>query len=321
MRKPAKEEGRLDSLGRRIGFVRQPTGRLVTLAALELKTLEWMHRHGDLSTPFVHRFNTLMGSCLSESRRTTSYRLRNLFHETRTPHRGAYIDWPHQQVEGVSYPDSKYRVHRPSKHALTALKEHGLFHANTPSSSSSWWHDFLRASYTASIELACLEQPEEYRFIHHDTVVNNAIAKTGAPPVFKVGSETFNPDVLFGIRYNGEGKVRLFAVEIDMMTESIFSRTTRTKTIRGNLLQYRQFIKSGRYKQLFAFGGRFCLIFLTVNAQHARNIMRQADGEEFFLFNSVPEFTPPRRPPAPMPWLFTEPYDRPGHAPELISAP
>jgi hypothetical protein len=319
MRKPLVQPPRTDALGRRIGFVRQPTGKSITLTDNELITMQWMHRHGDLSTPFIYRFNSLMGFTTSKNCRTTSYRYRDLYHETKTSHKGAYIDWPHQQIEGVNYPDSKYKVHRLSKKAIRALQDAGLYHENTPKSSSSWWHDFARSSYTASVDLACLAHSEDYRFIHHDTVINNVVAKTGRPPSFRIGDTTFNPDVLYGIHYLKTNAVRLFAVEIDMNTESIEFNNQKTKTIEVSQQQYQRYIKTGRYKKEFAFGGGFFLVTITTNPTHALNMMRIAPQEPFMLYNCVPNFVPPRKPPEPMPWFFTEPYDRPGHDPLYIN--
>ena len=79
------------------------------------------------------------------------------------------------------------------------------------------------------------------------------------------------------------------------------------------MAQYRQYIKSGRYKKEFAFGGGFFLVTVTVNPTHALNMMKIAAGEEFFLFQWVPDFEYYVKPPDVMPWLFTEAYDRPGH--------
>ena len=155
MRKPPKQEPRKDKCNRRIGFVRQPKGKYILLSTNEYMTLEWMHRHGGYATtPFIHRFNSLMGFTKSKDCRTTSYRFCNLFHEDDTDHGGPYIDWPYQQTHGVNYPDSKYRTHRTSKFAIEALKAAHLYHENTPEASSSHWHDILRSACTQSIAIA-----------------------------------------------------------------------------------------------------------------------------------------------------------------------
>jgi hypothetical protein len=322
MRKPPKQEPRKDKCNRRIGFVRQPKGKYILLSTNEYMTLEWMHRHGGYATtPFIHRFNSLMGFTKSKDCRTTSYRFCNLFHEDDTDHGGPYIDWPYQQTHGVNYPDSKYRTHRTSKFAIEALKEAYLYHENIPEPSSSHWHDILRSACTQSIDLACMEKPDEYRFMHHDTVINNVIAKTGGPPSFKVGKERFVPDAMFGIHYLKQNTVRLFALEADMGTKSIESKGTKVRDIKTTLELYRQYIKGGLYKKDFAFSGGFFLNMITINPTHMKKIMDVATEEPFLLFNWAPHFVFDRKPPEPMLWLFTDSYDRQGHEPFDISLP
>ncbi|WP_223413043.1 replication-relaxation family protein [Roseovarius aestuarii] len=317
MRKPPNQIARTDSLGRRINFVRSPKGVYIHLSDRDLKTLSWQHRHGDLPTPYIHKYRYLMGYSKSPKTVCTSRRYRDFFHETKTRHNGAYIDWPFQQLQDVFRPNSSFRVHRPSKHAIEALRDADLLRLSTPASSSSWWHDFLRSCFTANIELQCLEQPDVFTFIHHDTVINNAIEKVGQAPKFQVAGETFSPDVLFGIRYNEAKKVKLFAVEIDMMTESINSEKNGN-SIREKMRRYQSYIKSGAYKKEFAFGGGFFNIYLTTNYRHACNMVKNAPEEPFLLFSWVPYFVFPRRPPELMPWLFNEAYDRSGHSPFFI---
>ena len=314
MRKSHVQTPRTDSLGRRLGFERQPTGTLIKPLPNELLTWQWQHRHGDLTLPYIFRYRQLMGFTDAKTSYTTSRRYRNLFHETNTIHKGAYMDWPYQQKHGVDYPNCAHKVHRPSASALKALGEHSMLKENTPHSSSSWWHDFFRTCCTASIELACLEKPDEFRFIHHDTVINNAIAKTGKTPSFHVDDERFMPDAMFGIQYIKTNKVRLFALEADMMTKPIRSKGKNIRDVETTLKLYRQYIKRGLYKKEFAFGGGFFMMMVTVLPKHLENIMKVAADEKFFLFNWAAHFIAEaeRKPQPPMPWLFTEPHDRPG---------
>jgi len=310
MRKPPRQEPKHDALGRRIGDTRQPTEKHIFINDVDLERLEFLHRHGALPTPYIHERTKQH----SKNDRATNYRLRDLYHEIETGFGGPLLDRPPQQYR-TKNPERNYCVHSISKYGIRALGKAGRTHENTPLSSGSWDHDFLRACYTASIELGCRSKPDLFRFIHHDTVINNAIKKTGKVPEFRIDGKNFVPDALFGIHYLKQNKVRLFAVEIDMMTESITSKSRRTKTVELIFDHYRKFIGNGLYKRQFAFGGSFFLVVITVNPTHAHNIMKRIPHEEFILFNWIDGFEYYIKPPNVMPWLFAETYDRCGHAP------
>lgn len=249
---------------------------------------------------------------INKNLRSTNYRLCDLFHD------GGYIDRPPQQLR-TETPGNKFLVHRLSKKGREVLGSRIVEH--TPKGSSSWEHDFLRSCYTATMELACREKPEEFGFIPHHKVIENAMKKTGKYPVFQVDGEVFNPDALFGIHYKKTNAFRLFAVEIDMMTESLTSKSGRTKTIQKSLEQYREFIKKGMYKSLFPKVDGFMLITITINYTHAENMVKIAPKEPFFLFNWVPGFEYYVTPPPLMPHLFYEGYARSGHSEFNISNP
>jgi|GEM_PF-3641268 len=321
MRKPPVKEKRLDSLNRRLYHTRQPKGKEIILTPTDIIRLEFLHRHGDLPTRFIHEYTKE----LVTNERSTVYRLGHLFHEDDTGWEGPLIDRPPQQWAGQEKPNKNQLVHRASRHAIKALQHAGRFHEDVPKTSSkdNWKHDFMRACYTASVDLAATEKPDEYGFIHHDTVIRNAIKTTGSEPVFEAGGENFRPDALFGIQYKKEELINLFAVEIDRGTEDIkiTAKNKDGKSIEKSLKQYREYIKTGKYKKYFPEVNSFMLITITVSYRRAKNMKKVADDEPFFLFNWMPGFDFFMTPPKPMPHFFTEGNARSGHPEFNISTP
>jgi len=58
------------------------------------------------------------------------------------------------------------------------------------------------------------------------------------------------PDGIFSITHAESNKSLLFFLEVDMGTETLSSRSTRTKDIRRKILSYQEIFRSLRYKQL-----------------------------------------------------------------------
>jgi len=58
------------------------------------------------------------------------------------------------------------------------------------------------------------------------------------------------PDGIFSVTHAESNKSLLFFLEVDMGTETLSSRSTRTRDIRGKILSYQEIFRSLRYKQL-----------------------------------------------------------------------
>jgi len=308
MRRPPKKTPRQDAIGRRLRHIPQSTGKRIELTETDTLRFEFLHRHGDLPAPFVHEYTRH----LVKNYQSTYKRLGRLFHEKNTDHKGTYLERdPRQWATRNS--DYNYIVYRTNKRSEAVLQELGRYKENTPHTSSSWTHDFLRACYSASIELACLREPDKYGYIHHDEIMDR-IGEVS----FSADGETFRPDLIHGIRYKENGSARLFMVEIDCNTEQGRStKKNRDRTYQHKLEIYKSYISGGLYKEDFGMAGGLMMVTVTTNPTHLDNLVEIADnlfenGSNYMLFNYVDGFGYYFEPPKEAFPLFEEPWIRAG---------
>lgn len=343
MKTPPKPAKQYDGLNRRLPWVRNSTGKFIELRSADLVRFDAIQRHGCLDSKLLHEFTKTE----AKNVRSSSYRLGRLFHEDNTKYKGPYLERPPQQFGTVNsyYHHSVYDL---NKRSLAALGEAGMLREHRPAKSTSWVHDFLLASVTASAELGTLRNPEKYRFICEA----EALARLGIELYFPVSYSYTDihgkpfahkghvkPDALFGIEYLETGTVRWFLVEVYRHTATgrASDSNAERKDHRRSLLQYRKFIFGKGYEQYFGKGG-VVLLHVTANDTNRRNIMKIAEevsplshtdedgkpvgkGFNFALFRSVPDFDYYFKPPGPMYELFDEPWERACRDPYLINAP
>ena len=308
MKRPQKPEPKQDSLGRFSRDCPVSTGERVEPGERDLIWFEKLNRHGDLPSPILHDFTKATHKSADYTRR----RLQTLWKEKNTPNKGRYLDRPWQRNNTPNV-RSNHEIYTLTNSSIKTLKERGLYHAAIPKCCSSWRHDFLRACYSASMELACMQNGLTY--IHHDEIIK----KIGKDH-FTVDREKIRPDVIHGIRYKN-GTVRLFLVEIDCVTEPIRSNSKRrNKHFRGSLAQYKKFIGNGIYKEALGMSSGVLLVTVTTNMTHMHNLIEEANslfknGCNYMLFGFVPNFEFYFKPPDPLYTLFNEPWLRPGKAP------
>ncbi|MEQ9135736.1 MAG: replication-relaxation family protein [Thalassobaculum sp.] len=301
--------------------VPRTTGRRVTLTPRDLVWFEMLHRHGALPITYLYQFTKDQFRSLDAAKN----RATPLFHEANTPHNGQYLSRPGQQWATLSPNAMQHElVHELRPAAERALKDAGLWRERAPQPSPSHWHhDFMVSCFTASVHLATLGT--EYGYVFQDEILDRAVATM----TFDVGERRsakeipLRPDRMFGIRYPS-GKVRVFILEADRATETLRSTLPR-KTIERNVRQYRAFIGGGLYKDALKLSGGVLVIYATTARDRMRNIQEViAEGSPggrnaYSLTTYLPEFGPYTRPPAVMPRLFTDPYERVGHEPFMIS--
>ena len=302
--------------------VPRSTGRRVFLTPRDLVWLEMLHRHGALPLSYLHEFTLDSASSLDASKN----RMTPLFHEANTPHGGPYLRRPRQQWAcETPFALQNELVHEITPAAERALRAAGRWREDAPQPSPSHWrHDFMVSCFTASVHLATLGT--EFEYVFQDEI----LARAGATMTFDVGYRfkgrniPLRPDRMFGIRYP-DGKVRVFILEADCATETLRSSLPR-KTIERNVHQYRAFIGGGLYKEALKLSGGVLVIYATTAEARMRNIQGVIEEgspngrSAYSLTTYLPEFGPYVKPPAIMPRLFTDPYERPGYPPFRINA-
>lgn len=293
-----------------------PTGARVYLSPRDIGWFEMVHRHGPLSYPYLAKFAELTGT--GASAKAANARLTKLFHE-------GFLTRPWQQFGTM---DARYQtiIYDLGDPAVEELQIRGLWRDRAPVTSHQHWvHDYACTCVTASLHLAALEHGHGYIF--QDEILNRA--DTGLE--FDVGYQEGGKDILLrpdrvaGITYPN-GKARFFLVELDRSNERQRTTKPNVKSIRRNGEQYRKFISEKRYKDALALPGGVMAMNLTISPGRMREMMR-VWGEVYggpcnhALFGYLPEFARYFKPPKVLSHLFTDPWERVGAEPLLVSMP
>jgi hypothetical protein len=173
---------RRDTLGRRPRDRRISTGKRVTPQERDLIWFQKLHEHGPLSSSYLHAFTKHLRS----SEKRARDRLTDLFNESNTPHKGAYLERPWQQFQTY---DARYQelVYDLAPAGEKALKQAGLWHTYGHVATGPWVHKYMVACITASIELEHTggSQPHLHSgFDHSGTRRHNAALRS---PVHQSG--------------------------------------------------------------------------------------------------------------------------------------
>ncbi len=286
-----------DSLNRRRRDRRQSTGKRITLQSRDLLWLQKLHEHGPLSSGFLHAFS----QHIARNEKRARDRLTDLFNETETPHRGAYLDRPMQQFRTF---DARYQplVYELAPAGERALKEHGLWSDFANAHAGPWQHRFMVACITASIELAALNSPD-VNFIPQRNILGRVKTQLRYPVPFtdpktgKTLKSDLIPDSVFGLEYikGTEKSYRFFLVEADRATEpsraSIFNRKSHLK----NFLQYREYVGRGLYKDHLGLTAGMLVLNVTSSECTRDRMLRllgelSPNGNTYQLLKFVPEF-------------------------------
>jgi hypothetical protein len=301
---------------RRSPRVPRSTGRRVTPREREYIWFEKLHRHGGaLPTAYLHAFT----KHLAASEKATTWRVRDLFHEANTPHRGTYLARNPQLQRGFVAVNPGV-MSELTPRAEAALRQRGLWRPNTPPPSPvNVRHDTLLACATASIELAVLqEDPGRYGYIFHDEIVDRA-----GRLKFEARGSPLIPDRAFGINYGDSGAL-IVLVEADMGTENLRAGGRR-KTIEHNLRQYDDFLGGG-YKEHFGEEMKPVVVYLTTLPQRLEHMLALAQEVvsrrtcTYLLFQALPEFADFLAPPPILTRLFLGPYRRAGRSDFYINS-
>lgn len=298
------------------------TGKRVTPQERDLLWFQALHRHGPLSSTYLHAFS----EHLRRNEKRARDRLTDLFNEDRTPHGGAYLTRPIQQFRtfDARYQDLVYELGAPAE---LALKEKGLWSDHAPAPSGPWTHRYMVSAITASIELATLSDPT-LTYIPQEAILARSGATLRHPVSFEnpvTGKEETRdliPDALFGLEYaTPQGKAyRFFVVEADRATEPSRASTFNRKSHLRNILQYRNYVGRGLYKDhLGLTAGMLVLNVTTTMATMEKMIdlcgeVSEGRGNSYMLFRTIDDFGGYFKPPKVLDEFLSKPWIRAGQS-------
>lgn len=317
-----------DFLNRRSRFDREPTGKLVDLTPRSIVWFEKLHTHGMLPLNYLHAFTQSLNRNLTWAKKHA----RDLYHENNTAHAGPYLDRPTEQedMRNAKYQHAIYELNRRS---IAALQEEDKYHASgfQPAlylrSKGLFNHELMASLITASLDLACLAQPDRYRYIPAWEIIERMpherqnVALT-IPVTFEyegqVVTKAVKPDRLCGIEYRAAGGRLLVAIEADRNSEGVRVADIEARSIRRKILQYRALIGTRTYKAHFAVSKTpMVVLTATTNAQHMTTMIdlvaELCGGSNTYLWHTaLPEFGRWMKVPPPMTDLLTRAYSRAG---------
>lgn len=312
-----------DALGRRTRMIRQPRGRRIGLQPRDLLWFEKLHRHGPLPTSYLYAFS----EHLAKDRCRTLKRLADLYNE------GGYLDRPKQQFQTI---DARYNqlVYELNERAERVLQREGRFSDHAAGPGGPWVHRLMVSCVTASLELAA-EARSDLRYIPQHAILDRAGVGLGTSVTYEhpVTGQTHNgdliPDAICGLEYcdGKRPRRRFFLIEADRNTEPNRSGRFDRKSFRKSILQYREYIGRGLYKEHLKLDDPVAVLTVTTSTRHMQNLINLVaeiapSGKNSFLcFQAVPAFGSPFKPPQPLPTLLTGPWERAGHAPAYIDRP
>lgn len=321
--------GELDSLGRRKRTTPVSTGKHITPQEADYLWFQKLHQHGPLPSSYLLEYT----AHLRKSQKRASERLTDLFNENETRHGGPYLIRPLQQFRTI---DSRYNqlVYDLGPPALKALVQKDPNISKTTTPSGPWLHRFMISCVTASIELATLKRPD-ISFIPQSQILERAKADLRCPVSItdpNTGRKLIKdliPDALFGLQYQtvGGNRFRFFAVECDRATEPATSNNFNRKSWLRNLLQYREYIVQGLYRDHLQLTAPLLVLSVTTDTKRQEKMLsvtkKEAgiDGNSYLLFQHWGDFGPVFRPPLPRHELLELPWQRAGYDAFCISKP
>lgn len=275
-----------------------------------------------LSTSYLLEFTKDLRA--SEARQKD--RLTILFNEHNNPHGYAYLDRPWQQFDTL---DARYHqlIYSLTHSAETALKQAGLYTAYGANLDGSWKHTFMVACITASIELATLKT-SNIRYIGQDEILSRAQTGLSFPVTINVDgkkiTKELKPDGLFGLEYRIDGKnyYRFFLLEADRATEPGRSGNYQRKSYQRTILQYREFIGKGLYKEALKLNSGLLSLHVTTSSLRQKNLMKVVESiapeNNYLCFQNLPMFGTWFQPPGILCQLFSHSWERVGMQPFYI---
>ena len=224
---------------------------------------------------------------------------------------------PEQQKQTANYRYSP-RVYAVAPAGKQFLKLNGVT-ASDKIDLKNFWHQLMISDLVISLALASKRAKLPFRF-QKDLIGNDGLSfpahiKYDFPKGSKVCDRKCEPDYLFAI---GE---KYFCLEADRGTETILPSSFDNKSHLRSILQYRDVIKTGVYKQIIP---NLLVLTVTTNEEHALNIMSMMLHDAnlssaSLLFTAADILGSYDAYPEPLTYLLDAPLPRVGHPDFIIS--
>ena len=299
-----KPDNDFDAIHRRKRTRPTSTGKRVTSQERDLLWFQKIREHGPLSTSFLHAFSRH----LRVSEKRAKERLTDLFNEDNTPHGGPYLARPHQQFRTI---DSRYNelVYELTPASIAALKDNNSWNENSGAHAGPWLHRYMVSLVTASIELAATGK-DDLTYVPQSAILGRAESELRYPTTFtepETGQDVTKlliPDAVFGLEYRKgvASSYRFFVVEADRGTEPTTTKNFNRKSHLRNLLQYRDYIGNGRYKEHLRLSAPLLVLNVSTDqAKHERMIKLTGEvsgpaGNSYMLYQCFDGIGPTFRP-------------------------
>ncbi len=318
-----------DSLERRKRTRPISSGKKVTAQVRDMLWFEKIHQHGPLPVSYLHSFS----KHLRRSEKRAQDRLTDLFNEERTAHDGRYLDRPPQQFRTL---DSRYNelVYALTPASIKALQENERYHEASNQQSGPWLHRFMVSCITASIELATLARSDINYITQHQILERAGTAlryptRIKDPKTGKSYTKELIPDALFGLEYKIKGKsyYRFFVLEADRGTEPTTSSNFHRKSQLRSLLQYREYVGKGLYKDHLGLTSSMLVLNVFTEPSKLDRVLRLTEdlsgpaGNSYMLYCTCENFGPVFKPAKPMPELLEDLWQRAGQDAFRIAEP
>jgi hypothetical protein len=329
-----------DNLGRRIRGRRTPSGKRLVLQPRDIEIFKLLRRYRFLRSTYI--WSLLPPEHRGKSFKRFQDRLTGLFHETDTPHGGAYLDWPQQQREtyNARYTASIYALSAAGEallgdenvqvNNLTDLVRSGRTAVNR-----EFAHTMMICDTLASIELGVQAEPN-VRLVSWQEILAKAPKETQRaenpfaipveishrfPNATARSMERFRliPDGLFGLEYalpTGKKVYRFFALEAERRNR-VNTGSLKGASFLKKVLAYRTIIENEIHTSYFGIPN---LLILTVTPRQARiDTMKKMIAELYpngdnsnFLFRCVSTQGYDDQVKPPTSHMFHEPWQRVG---------
>jgi hypothetical protein len=187
------------------------------------------------------------------------------------------------------------------------------------------------AAITASIELSTLRTPG-LRYIFQDEILARVERPLSFPVTIhhggKAATKRLIPDGLFGLEYTEGDKryYRFFLVEADRSTEPGTASTLDRKSYTRTILEYREFLGKGLYKEALGLSAGLLSLHVTTSELRLRNLLELTEqlsgsgGNNYMLYRAAPEFGRHFKTPDVLYHLFDEGWQRAGRPPFRIGS-
>ena len=172
---------------------------------------------------------------------------------------------PRLQEDNKNYRSSSH-IYELTPTAEKLLKQQG-FNVTRWDNQKNFWHRLMIADIMLLVEIACKQRGLTFR--HRQNIIGDKPLQfeTHVSHEFPKHVERYDgalqPDELFAINNT------CFVLEADRQTEPIYRDNFKASSYLRKILQYREVLKSGSYKELIP---NMVVLNITTSVEHARNI-------------------------------------------------